>query len=109
MLNKSWKCVTETTIKNSFRHAGLCDGELDEEDDVPLSEWLKMNKIENDQINSKYGIDFYDSVEENLTTSELPSDNDIVDAVLKPFAESDSDETEADEEPEHIFSKQLKL
>lgn len=25
-----------------------------------------------------------------------------MDAVLKPFAESDSDETEADEEPEHI-------
>lgn len=104
MLNKSWQCVTKATIKNCFRHAGLSSEEYDDEENMPLSEWLKMCNIE--QLNSNTDIDSYVSVDDDVITSEMPSDSDIVSEVSMVISENnESDDSEGDEKNEEPIPK----
>ena len=100
MLNKSWQCVTSATIKNCFRHAHLSAGTpSDDEENIPLSEWLKMQNIEN--VVPQQDIDLYASVDDDLVTSETPSDSEIVASVsgtVNEDSESDNNEDEYEEQ-----------
>lgn len=101
MLSKSWQCVTSATIKNCFRKAGLSAGtpDDDDEEDIPLLEWLKMQNIQ--EIIPQDDIALYVTADDDLTTSETPSDSEIVAAVsglINEDNESDDNEDESEEE-----------
>ena len=71
----------------------------DDEENITLSEWLKMQNIEN--IVPQQDIDSYASVDDDLTTSETPSDSEIVASVsgsINEDSESDDNEDEYEEE-----------
>lgn len=40
MVAKAWQQVAEKTIENCFKHAWLSICEFDEDDDLPLNQWL---------------------------------------------------------------------
>lgn len=52
MISKAWQQVTLKTIKNYFKHARLSLCEFDEDDELPLNQWLiKQAANEEDEDN----------------------------------------------------------
>lgn len=96
MVNQAWLRVEASTIRNAFRHGGLqCESnEFEEEDDLPIAEWLKLHQIKNFDNNL---IEEYNSVDDALITSEIPSDGDILDSVKE---QNDNKNTESDNDEE---------
>lgn len=91
-IHKAWQRVLPQTITNCFRHAGFLEnnttpdseGDFDIEDDMPLSEWMKM-------INSAKFKDSdltdYVNIDEEVITTEFLEDNEIA-IEIKKFASS---------------------
>ncbi|XP_067653231.1 tigger transposable element-derived protein 4-like [Haliotis asinina] len=105
-LQLAWESVSQTTIRNCFRHAGFvsntnidvidADNEDDPEDDIPLS----------DLVGRPITLMGYACVDEDLATCDPDSEDSIVDEVLdtrkpapeKPNNDSDPEsDTESDE------------
>ncbi|GBO07708.1 hypothetical protein AVEN_135902-1 [Araneus ventricosus] len=45
LLEKSWRLVTESTIRNYFSHVGLTKTQQTEDDKLPLSKWLEKHGV----------------------------------------------------------------
>lgn len=95
LMSDSWNSVSLFTIKNCFKKAGLLnsqiEGQFDEEDDLPLSEWLKTRNIydfqECEDINNFVNID------NDVVTSGLPTDTEILQNISHgPQEDSDNEE-----------------
>ncbi|XP_060084566.1 tigger transposable element-derived protein 4-like [Ylistrum balloti] len=98
----SWRCVTETTIKNCFHHAGFkiydnpapIDSDDDDEDDIPLAHLLSL----------PVPFDQYASVDSDVPTNATMTDDDIVDEIMQRKSNNadDQDDTETvdDDVPE---------
>lgn len=86
-LHRAWDSVTANCIRNCFEHAGLTSNHYEEEDKVPLKEWLQQFDV------SMELASFIDFNEEIITTEER-GDQNIVDEVLRNeiLEEAESDE-----------------
>lgn len=107
LIAQGWNEVTPTTIRNCFRHAGLRKpaDDFDSDDDLPLLQWVeKYKNIEDDDWevplsewlrNSVQDVtnvemylpvlDSFQTVDDNLVTTESLTDNDIISEVLNPI------------------------
>lgn len=106
ILHNSWTKVSTETIRNCFHRAGLiknADSEVlndsfDLEDNLPLSQLLKMDMFLHENIQFKD----YVYVDKNVTTTEHPISNQtLVDEVMRECGEevlSDSEDDETDME-----------
>lgn len=106
MLEKSWRAVTEITIRNCFRHAGLSKGvtvteENDEEDDdLPLAKWIEKHGI---TPFSEFDMELFEMCDNDVIISGDLSDGDIVEEIkLKngDIEDCSSDEYEEIEQTE---------
>ncbi|GBL80977.1 hypothetical protein AVEN_83070-1 [Araneus ventricosus] len=80
LLEKSWRLITESTIRNCFCHAGLTktqqtedDGE--EDNNLPLSKWLEKHGV---NAFSQIEIEHFECCDEEVITSGDVSEEDIV-------------------------------
>lgn len=100
-LDIAWKEVTPRTISRCFKKAKVAPTVLDdEEDDLPLSEWIKsLNANQND-----FGLDLdgYVSVDDQVETFQMLSDSEIVKEVQSMEAEDNSEEEEDGGEEEDV-------
>ena len=101
-VHKAWEQVTEKTIQNCFRHAGIIQEEVwteiecsiatteeEDEDDLPLSEWVRRI----DSVNfTSCDPDGFSSVDGDILTTETLTAEDIVTEVKKNQQNSVSDE-----------------
>ena len=105
-VHKAWERITEKTIRNCFCHAGIIQEEVsteiecsiataeEDEDDLPLSEWVRRI----DSVNfSSYDLDGFSSVDDDTLTTETLTAEDIVTEV-KNQQNSASDEKNLQEE-----------
>ena len=96
LLNYAWKSVKPTTISNCFSHSGfksadITPSDLDEEDDnIPLAQLTKL----------PVPFDQYTAVDDNVPTSELLTDQDIVDDIVQTRQQPNDDESDDDDEPQ---------
>ena len=90
-VHKTWKRVTEKTIRNCFCHAGIIQEEVstefecsiattEDEDVLPLSEW--MQRI--DSVNfASCNLDGFSSVDDDILTTETLTAEDNCDGSKK--------------------------
>ena len=112
MVSKAWQQVTQKTIKNCFKHAWPSLYEFDEEDDLPLNQWL-IRQAEEDEDNLPLSVwlaknnfklenlnpiitDAFVGVDNDLATTNMPSNEEII-AQIGDVEQVDSDKDE--EEP----------
>lgn len=110
MISKAWDRVTPKTIANCFKHAGLSqnalpadDLEFEEEDEIPLAQLIK----ENNNIGSVLSLDQWEEFlhfDDNLPTSELPSDEDICDEIFQQHEQQEGEEDEQREDEVEDFN-----
>uniref|UniRef100_A0A1B6G5E8 HTH CENPB-type domain-containing protein n=1 Tax=Cuerna arida TaxID=1464854 RepID=A0A1B6G5E8_9HEMI len=94
-LVNAWREVTPRTISRCFRKAKLSPAIPDDEDDeLPLSEWMKQNVTQND---SGLNLDGYDSVDDQVETFQMLSDAEIINEVVESMETEDNAEEEEDE------------
>ena len=81
-VHKAWEHVTEKTIRNCFRHAGIIQEEVSreiecsiattEDDDLPLSKWVRII----DNVNfASCDLNRFSSVNDDILTIETAEDN----------------------------------
>jgi hypothetical protein len=82
LIKDEWDTVTPATAINCFRKSGLSSGEFSvgdqniNEDDLPLSEWLKQNGIAKfDHLSDN---DNFIHADDDLMTSGIPTQSDII-------------------------------
>lgn len=95
-LDDSWKSVTQKTIAKCFSKAQLVHENLpddDEDDDLPLSEWIK--KFDVNEFGNE--LDSYASVDDQVETFQVLSDAEII-AEVKNIEAEDSVEEDAEQE-----------
>ncbi|KAL4153502.1 hypothetical protein QTP88_001335 [Uroleucon formosanum] len=95
MLDKAWRNVTSTGIANCFRHAGFCDVTTDTTQ-LQADSGL-INNIDEDYL----------QIDDDLITSEIQTDEDIVDNVIanqQVELDNDTDIEELDDEFETVPS-----
>ena len=86
-VHKAWESITEKNIRNCFRHAGIIQEGLsteikcslatteEDEDDLPLSEWVRRI----DSVNfASCALDGFSSVGVDILTTETLTAEDIV-------------------------------
>ena len=87
-VHKAWECITEKAIGNCFRHAGIIQEEEvsteiecsvatteEDENDLPLSEWVRRI----DSVNfASCDLDGFSSVDGDILTTETLTAEDIV-------------------------------
>jgi hypothetical protein len=79
LMKDAWDTVTLSMVINCFRKSGLSSGEFSvgdqniNEDDLPLSEWLKQTGI------TKF--DHFIHADDDLMTSGIPTENDIIEFI----------------------------
>ena len=86
-VHKAWERVTEKTIWNCFHHAGIIQEEVsteiecsvatteEDEDDLPLSEWVRRT----DTVNfASCKLDGFSSVDDDILKTETLTAEDIV-------------------------------
>lgn len=112
LIHKAWQRVSQQTIAKCFQHAGFhfadTKFEIDSDDDLPLSEWIRKERNDFSDIPSVINMDNindYVTVDDCLVTAEFLTDEDIIATVRDvevPAAdpESDDSEDERDTEPE---------
>nr|XP_042910975.1 uncharacterized protein LOC122272046 [Parasteatoda tepidariorum] len=109
LLEKSWRQVTSATIRNCFRHAGLSKDlegkdstveEDDEEENLPISLWLKRHGID---VFPMDVIEQYECCDDEVCTSGTPTDDDIV-SEIKQTNEGREDLLEENVEEENELS-----
>jgi hypothetical protein len=78
LMKDAWTTVTPATVINCFRESGLSSGEFSvgdqniNEDDLPLSEWLKQNGITKFDHFSE--TDNFIHADDDLMTSRIPTE-----------------------------------
>lgn len=97
-LNKAWNNDVKTqTIANCFRKAGFSKDDLvqdandwDEDDILPLSEFKKWWVLCGTAINTN-DVEFeeYVDIDHDVSTMDFPSDEDILESVIKHLAPSE--------------------
>lgn len=95
MLDKAWRNVTSTGIANCLRHAGFCDVTTDTTQ-LQADSGL-INNIDEDYL----------QIDDDLITSEIQTDEDIVDNVIanqQVELDNDTDIEELDDEFETVPS-----
>lgn len=117
MINTAWTRVTSKTIENCFRHAGFLHNALfDEDDDLPLSQWILKYAgdedddnlplstwIDRNNINNPFNnedLTKYTNVDSELITTEAPSDAELItnsfeDDLQEVMEDSDMEENAA--------------
>lgn len=109
-LSKAWEEVTATTIQHSFRDAGLCassgsvevetGAEFESEDDLPLTEWVEHFDIPQ---NFTQNLQTYVEVDDNLATTALLTDEEILNSVKRTEQQGDEEDDDSDD-PEPLPS-----
>jgi hypothetical protein len=93
----AWDTVTPATVINCFRKSGLSSGEFSvgdqniNDDDLPLSEWLKQNGIT--KFDHLRDTDNFIHADDDLMTSGIPTESDIIETILNKV-DSDEDNVE---------------
>ncbi|XP_054717662.1 tigger transposable element-derived protein 4-like [Uloborus diversus] len=87
LVEKSWRMVSDSTIRNCFRHAGLRKMQQDEDkgydeddddDNLPISKWLEKHGV---HVFPQSEIEHFESCDHDVATSGEVSDSDIVSEV----------------------------
>ncbi|XP_043480281.1 tigger transposable element-derived protein 4-like [Leptopilina heterotoma] len=108
---EAWASVSTETIKHCFQKSRICitenltTNEGNSNDDCSLFDWIHNNNI---NINTD-NIDDYESIDNELIVSELPSDQEILLSIKKNTTEDVSDEEDENEDEscvQHISSVQ---
>lgn len=107
LIHMAWQRVTPKTIRNCFKHGGFCktnQDDFDLEDELPLSEWLKISDGSKDIASEDVEIlegtstedneifDAYVRVDDDLVTSERLTDDEIVNSVLSMNDDNSSED-----------------
>lgn len=111
MLAQSWQDVSVNTIKNCFKHAGWVstNSEFDEADDLPLSQWIRQIDENNDddwdiplsEWLKKHdlllhedisNLNDYTNVDSELITTNVPTDDNVINEKNTEMDESDSED-----------------
>jgi hypothetical protein len=106
----AWDTVTPTTVINCFRKSGLSSGEFSvgdqniNEDDLPLSEWMKQNGIT--KFDHLSDIDNFIYAGDDLMTSRILTESDIIETTLN---KEDSDEDNVEFVEDTISTKSMPL
>lgn len=106
MIYDAWTKITQETVFNCFRHAGFVrdnldcprtsiSADFDDEDDVPLSIWLRA--IDNQLPIANEELEQYAAIDDAVLTCEEPSDYNIVQNVIVNSQDSDDDNDESEE------------
>ena len=88
MVDKAWRAVLPSTIRNCFRHAGFHTP-----DPVGTPAILEDNDTVRNLVEEDYLC-----VDDDVTTCEILTDTQIIDAVT-PLEDNDSENDEVDDEP----------
>lgn len=81
LLEKSWRMVTDSTIRNCFRNAGLEKSPQEEEesddddDNLPISKWLEKHGV---NVFSEKEIEHFECCDDDVVTSGEISEEEIV-------------------------------
>jgi hypothetical protein len=81
-MKDAWDTVTPATVINCFWKSGLSSGEFSvgdqniNEDDLPLSEWLKQNGIT--KFDHLSDTDNFIHADDDVMTSGIPTESDII-------------------------------
>ncbi|XP_045461753.1 tigger transposable element-derived protein 4-like [Harmonia axyridis] len=106
MINDAWNKISQSTIYNCFKHAGLIEtyddlpvreieeNEFDDEDDLPLSLWVR--NLKSDLLPAPEVWKDYVDIDSSLMTYEEPTDENIV----KNITENEQYESDGEEEIE---------
>jgi hypothetical protein len=98
-MKDAWDTVTPATVINCFRKSGLSSGEFSignqniNEDDLPLSQWLKQNGNFN-----------FIHADDDLMTSGIPTESDIIETIL---SKEDGDEDNVEFIDDTISTKSM--
>lgn len=102
-IHMAWQRVSEKTIANGFRHGGFnSNTEFDDDDELPLTEWMKKYKTQNEMdvafdenIPDALDINFdeYVQVDEDLISTEILTDEEIV-----ALSQTEEQEEQSDDE-----------
>ncbi|KAJ3622373.1 hypothetical protein MTP99_002888 [Tenebrio molitor] len=76
-IHKAWSLVETKTIKNCFQHAKWRQEDFDEDDDLPLAEWIN---IQTDEISGSEDNAFL-NFGENIATCASLTDEEIIEEV----------------------------
>lgn len=89
-IHKAWSLVEIKAIKNCFEHARWRKVEFDEEDDLPLAEWINLPTNEINDTDDNEFIKF----NENIATCASLTDEDIIEEACneKETNKSDSED-----------------
>jgi hypothetical protein len=107
-MKDAWDTVTPATVINCLRKSGLSSGEFSvgdqtiNEDDLPLSEWLKQNGIT--KFDHLSGSDNFVHADGDLMTYGIPTESDIIETILN---KEDSDEENAEFVEDTISTKSM--
>lgn len=113
-IHLAWQKVSRETIANCFKHGGFLrkEGEYDSDDDLPLNQWLEkhqqepefhheyesdknMQNLVEEQIKRKccdFSFNEYVSIDHDIVTREMLTDEQIIDAVTSNMGLSDIEE-----------------
>ncbi|GBL55558.1 hypothetical protein AVEN_122498-1 [Araneus ventricosus] len=75
LLEKSWRLVTESTIRNYFSRVGLTKTQQTEDDYLPLSKWLEEHGV---NAFSQNEIEHFECCDDDVITTWEVSEEDIV-------------------------------
>ena len=116
-VHTAWERVTEKTIRNCFHHAGIIQEEVsreiecsvatteEDEDDLPLSEWVRRIYSVNF---ASCDVDRFSSVDDDILTIETLTAEDIVTEV-KNQQNSTSDERNLQEEEDDSEEQEIEV
>ncbi|KAG0421316.1 hypothetical protein HPB47_002782 [Ixodes persulcatus] len=116
MLNGAWNDVTKDTIRNCFRHAGLCM----ENDEAPIPAetaedgdiaelWEELGCLAG-AVPDGVGLDDFVMIDDDIAVGETPSDKDIAADVATAAATDDAEEagnSESEEPPRPTLHEAL--
>lgn len=104
-LDRAWEEVTQKTIYHAFKAGGLCQGEEEEdgdEDDLPLSEWIRTINVPHSLSISENFDEFVDA-DLGIATYAVETEAGIIADILHPEEEEGEDD---DEERQPISVKE---
>ncbi|GBM90345.1 hypothetical protein AVEN_47485-1 [Araneus ventricosus] len=75
LLEKSWRLVTQSTIRNGFSHVGLTKTQQTEDDNIRFSKWLEKHGV---NAFSQNEIEHFECCDDDVITCGEVSEEDIV-------------------------------
>lgn len=92
MISKAWERVESETIAHCFRHAGFNSDSPDSETTTneSLAEWVLNMDLPQQIANKNIDFNQYATIDEDVETSTLPTDVDIIASVTQMNDENDS-------------------